>query len=541
METLDLKFTLFGGFKLGGAPLDPAQMEKAELLAYLLCCNGEASKEAICRDLWDTSPTIAFINLEIELLYLRSCLRELSRNADGEMVSRERLSEQQDRVLLRYTDSDVGQFLNCLAQASKTICKRDKLRGYEEAVCLYTNGVTSRGPLLQGGTWPWIARMSKTLDEKYAVANEIATRLRAHLESEQGQGVPTPRSGLSIHTSRFESEQIPELPVLSRPTDTLDKTVVFKDVERSTVLWERYGDRFKTVWKAHDLLLRELAATWQIECVNRWGDSYYFAFDRPETAIEFCVEAQRIVLRTDWQAYLPEIPLLKNRIGIHTGEVDRVESVHSDTPDYINTTVNQAARITHGAMGGQILISGTTYDLVKDKRFAKSYDDIRFHSLGSHELKGISYKVDIWHVCHDDVQPVSELIYADRIRGQHGEGLRTRAEAEEQAKQIIAKWLTRAAVTAWIPGSSIAFVAGNVLMVREVANTFGIYDIDNEAIKVHLTSLGFSLGGNVLVGELAGLLPGPGWAIKIALKTGKAKLLGELLIKYYQVRSPLPD
>src|SRR5689334_7641428 len=117
METLDLEFTLFGGFKLGGAPLDPAQMEKAELLAYLLCCNGEASKEAICRDLWGTSPTIAFTNLEIELLYLRSYLRELSRNAVGEMVSRERLYEQQDRVLLRYTASDVGQFLNCLAQA----------------------------------------------------------------------------------------------------------------------------------------------------------------------------------------------------------------------------------------------------------------------------------------------------------------------------------------------------------------------------------------------------------------------------------------
>ena len=53
---------------------------------------------------------------------------------------------------------------------------------------------------------------------------------------------------------------------------------------------------------------------------------------------------------------------IRLRIGVHTGEVQL-----RDDGNYIGSTVNRAARLRDVAHGGQIVLSGTTEDLVVDR------------------------------------------------------------------------------------------------------------------------------------------------------------------------------
>lgn len=118
---------------------------------------------------------------------------------------------------------------------------------------------------------------------------------------------------------------------------------------------------------------------------------------------------------------------------------------------------------------------------------------------------------------------------------------RTKAEAERLAEKIVGNWATGAGLTGWIPGSALVLAGGDMVMIRQVANAFGVDEIDEDAIKVHLGGLAASVvGGSVLL-EAAGLVPIVGWAVKGAAMAGKAKVIGDAVIGYYRERSPLSE
>lgn len=55
--------------------------------------------------------------------------------------------------------------------------------------------------------------------------------------------------------------------------------------------------------------------------------------------------------------------------------------------------------------------------------------------------------------------------------------MRTKTEAETQAREIVNNWIAGAALTGWIPGSTIFLGAGDILMIRQVADTLGVIQI----------------------------------------------------------------
>ena len=74
---------------------------------------------------------------------------------------------------------------------------------------------------------------------------------------------------------------------------------------------------------------------------------------------------------------------LRLRCGVHTGEVELL-------PDNIRgVAVHIVSRITGLAAAGEVLLSGTTYELVADS-------DLRFEDRGSHELKGVKGARQVW-------------------------------------------------------------------------------------------------------------------------------------------------
>jgi class 3 adenylate cyclase len=152
-------------------------------------------------------------------------------------------------------------------------------------------------------------------------------------------------------------------------------TFVFTDVEGSTRLARELRERYRDVLDDHRRLLREAFAGAGGYEVDTQGDAFFFAFPRALNAVEAAVAAQRALAAHPW----PDGTRVRVRIGIHTGEA---------TPSdgrYVGLAVHRAARIASAGHGGQILVSGTTRDLVEDELPR----DQRLRDLGEHALKDL--------------------------------------------------------------------------------------------------------------------------------------------------------
>jgi uncharacterized protein (DUF697 family) len=116
---------------------------------------------------------------------------------------------------------------------------------------------------------------------------------------------------------------------------------------------------------------------------------------------------------------------------------------------------------------------------------------------------------------------------------------RTLAKADAEAHDIVNNWVIGAAATGWIPFSAFFLAAADMLMIRQVADKFGIGVFDEAAVKAHLSGIIGSSIGSALAAEVLGWIPGVGWAGKSAGTAAKAKLIGEAVIDYFKENSPL--
>jgi class 3 adenylate cyclase len=130
-------------------------------------------------------------------------------------------------------------------------------------------------------------------------------------------------------------------------------TLAFTDIEGSTFLLRRLGDRYGEVLAVHRRIVRgAFGAGGGVE-VDRQGDAFFFAFPRARDAVGAAVEAQREHQAAEW----PEGAAVRVRIGLHTGE----PMVGAE--GYLGIDVVKGARICSLARGGQILLSETTHAL----------------------------------------------------------------------------------------------------------------------------------------------------------------------------------
>ena len=155
-------------------------------------------------------------------------------------------------------------------------------------------------------------------------------------------------------------------------------TYLISDLERSTLLWERFPDQMRPALKRHDSLIESLVAQHGGTVVRPRGegDSRFCVFARATDAVLAAAAIQRALHGEPWPAELP----LRARVGIHTGEDDLREG------DYYGSAVNRCARIKGLGHGGQILVSQTTVDLVRDRL----PEGLAFADLGSYALRYVS-------------------------------------------------------------------------------------------------------------------------------------------------------
>lgn len=117
--------------------------------------------------------------------------------------------------------------------------------------------------------------------------------------------------------------------------------------------------------------------------------------------------------------------------------------------------------------------------------------------------------------------------------------MRTKSEARRKAENIVSNWVAGAALTGWIPGSTIFLAGGDMLMIRQVADAFGVGVFDESAIKAHLAGVVAASVGGIIAGEALNFIPLVGQIVKAGLMAGKAKIIGEAVIEYFEKESPL--
>jgi class 3 adenylate cyclase len=142
--------------------------------------------------------------------------------------------------------------------------------------------------------------------------------------------------------------------VSALPSGTV--TFLFTDIEGSTELMRRLGERYGEVLSEQRRILRETLGGVGGREVDTQGDAFFFSFERARDAVAGAIEAQRALASHDW----PDGDSVKVRMGLHTGE----PAVGDE--GYVGLDVVRAARICSAGHGGQILLSETTRVLVGD-------------------------------------------------------------------------------------------------------------------------------------------------------------------------------
>jgi class 3 adenylate cyclase len=167
-----------------------------------------------------------------------------------------------------------------------------------------------------------------------------------------------------------------ERPDLARLTADGKVAILFSDIEESTALNERVGDRaWVKLIGEHDKLVHKLVKSRSGHVVKSQGDGFMIAFAKADQAVRCGIDMQHALQR---DAQRKRHNQIRVRIGIHMGRSVR----RGD--DLFGRNVAMAARIAGEAGGGEILVSETVRDAISD------CDDISVDKGREVELKGFA-------------------------------------------------------------------------------------------------------------------------------------------------------
>ncbi len=172
-------------------------------------------------------------------------------------------------------------------------------------------------------------------------------------------------------------------------------TFVFSDIEGSTGLLKRLGDRYRQVIADHRRIVRETFGSHAGVEIDTQGDSFFFAFARARDAVAAAVATQRAHAEHAW----PNGETVRVRMGLHTGE----PAVGDE--GYHGLDVVKAARLSTTGRGGDVLLSETTRALLG----SSLPEGVSVHPLGERRLKDIDEPERVYELAIEGVeQPEGE-------------------------------------------------------------------------------------------------------------------------------------
>jgi predicted ATPase/class 3 adenylate cyclase/Tfp pilus assembly protein PilF len=167
-------------------------------------------------------------------------------------------------------------------------------------------------------------------------------------------------------------------------------TLLFTDIEGSTRLWEREGERMPAALAGHDALARAAVEGNGGIIVKTTGDGIYAAFDDPLGAVNATL-ALELALR---DSTATNGLALRVRYGLHLGVVERRDN------DLFGSPVNRAARIMSAAHGNQVLLSQAVVDQVRERLPAR----VSLKDLGAVRLRDLATSEHVYQLVHPDLR-----------------------------------------------------------------------------------------------------------------------------------------
>src|SRR6202020_1469400 len=176
-----------------------------------------------------------------------------------------------------------------------------------------------------------------------------------------------------------------ERPDLARVTPDGRVVILFSDIEESTALNERIGDRaWVKLISSHDKLVSGLVKHRAGHVVKSQGDGFMIAFARAEQAVRCGIDLQHALYEDAKRKRHDEIRV---RIGVHMGRSVR----RGD--DLFGRNVAMAARVAAEACGGGGLVSNTVHGALSGCE-ALTFDGGRDAELkgfaGTHRLYAVA-------------------------------------------------------------------------------------------------------------------------------------------------------
>ncbi len=165
-------------------------------------------------------------------------------------------------------------------------------------------------------------------------------------------------------------------------------TLLFTDIEGSTKLSQDFPDKLQPALHLHHDILQQTIESNNGFVFEIVGDAFCCSFENSDDAVKAAVDAQLSLSQVNW-----EEPVLKIRIGIHSGNVEWNGKSYMG---YI--TLARTARIMSSAYGEQIIISNTTYELCSDRSERIKKLNISFRDLGERRLKDVIQPIRIFQV-----------------------------------------------------------------------------------------------------------------------------------------------
>jgi YVTN family beta-propeller protein len=251
-------------------------------------------------------------------------------------------------------------------------------------------------------------------------------------------------------------------------------TFLFTDIEGSTQLLKQMGgELYAHALDDHRRILRDGFAEHDGREIDTQGDSFFVAFRRAKDAVACAIACQRTLMGHSW----PEDSALRVRMGIHTGE----PAVGGER--YVGMGVHRAARICASGHGGQVLVSQTTRELLRDDPIP----EVTLRDLGEHQLKDMDEPERIYQLVAPGLQETfPELKTAARPPFEGREGELAEAASEELARpwrRPSRRALVAATFAAALVGVTVGVLltqgGGSTASASVSANAVGVIDADS--------------------------------------------------------------
>ena len=173
----------------------------------------------------------------------------------------------------------------------------------------------------------------------------------------------------------------------SKPSGTV--IFLFTDIENSTQLAREHPESWETTRARHDAILREAIELNHGFVFQIIGDACCAAFHKAGDALKAAINAQQDLQNEPWG----EITIYV-RMGIHTGEA---ELEGNEYRGY--TTLSFVQRLMSAGNGGQILVSNTTENLLREQLPEK----IILRDMGMQKFAGVSSPARVFQVIAPDL------------------------------------------------------------------------------------------------------------------------------------------